>query len=323
MRINKISISLMVAILAMSSLIVFLVGCVNTEGKYVVSFIMKSSASTFWKTTVVGANIAAAEYNIDVTFNAPIDESDYELQNEMIIDAVDANVSAICLSAIDYDKTAEAVEYALNNGIKVVMLDSYVSERDKLIEIGTDNYKAGVKVGEQLLMRQGDVDVAIVNFYSMSSNAKDREQGFRDAVADHDRINIVDSISSAAESEGINSLTKELINKTTVLDAIVTFNEITTVGVGMAIRDLGKSDDIYVIGFDNNVKSIGDLEHGYIDTLIVQNPCAMGYLAIKNAYNELEHIKVKDRTIDTKTIVANRANMFDPEVQKLLFPIIK
>ncbi len=323
MRRNKVIIFVVSLILALSSIALVLVGCVSTDGKHVVSFIMKSSDSTFWKTTVVGAKIAAAEFNIDVTFDAPIDESDYKLQNEMIIQAVDDDVSAICISAIDSVKTAEAVRYALDNGVKVVMLDSYLEKADKLIKIGTDNYNAGVQVGEQLLKREGNVNVAIVNFYSMSSNAKDREQGFRDAIAGQDRIKIVDSISSAAASDGIKALTEELIVAKPELNAIVTFNEITTVGVGMAIEELAKKDDIFVIGFDNNVKSIGDLENGYIDTLIVQNPCAMGYLAIKHAYNELEKIKTKEKVIDTKTIVANRENMFDPEVQKLLFPITK
>ena len=37
------------------------------------------------------------------------------------------------------------------------------------------------------------------------------------------------------------------------------------------------------VGFDTNTVAVGMLETGEIDTLIVQNPFAIGYLGVKNA----------------------------------------
>ena len=255
-------------------------------------------------------------------FDAPDTESDYETQNQMIDDAVAANASAICLSAVDYDQNADAVERAIMAGVDVVMLDSFVDSAHDLVEIGTDNYIAGKQVGEKLLLREGPIDVAVVNFYSESGNAQDRERGFLDAISGHSRVNIVETINSPETSDGVRDLTIDIINSHAELDAIVTFNEITTVGVGEAIRETSTADDIYTIGFDNNTQSVRDLENGYIDMLIVQNPSAMGYLAVQQAFNIINNIKIKDKTIDTQTICVDRENMFQVEVQKLLFPII-
>ena len=62
------------------------------------------------------------------------------------------------------------------------------------------------------------------------------------------------------------------------INVIVTFNEWTTLGVGDAVEALGAGERTQVVAFDSNVKSIGMLEKGNVDALIVQNPYAMGYL---------------------------------------------
>lgn len=64
-------------------------------------------------------------------------------------------------------------------------------------------------------------------------------------------------------------------------------------GVGMAIKELGLKDRVCAIGFDNNTECVGMLETGELDTLIVQNPFSMGYLAVMNAANILSGKKTE------------------------------
>ena len=52
---------------------------------------------------------------------------------------------------------------------------------------------------------------------------------------------------------------------------VVTFNEWTSLGVGWAIRDLDRGDRTQVVAFDSNVVSVGMLETGEVDALIVQD----------------------------------------------------
>ena len=60
------------------------------------------------------------------------------------------------------------------------------------------------------------------------------------------------------------------------------------------------------------------LETGEVDALIVQNPFAMGYLAMENA-NLLMKGRKTEKKIDTETTVITRDNMFDEANQKILF----
>ena len=53
-----------------------------------VAIIIKGSESDFWNDVKKGALSAATEFNIDITFEGPDNEEDYETQNKMIDNAV-------------------------------------------------------------------------------------------------------------------------------------------------------------------------------------------------------------------------------------------
>ena len=103
------------------------------------------------------------------------------------------------------------------------------------------------------------------------------------------------------------------------INVVVTFNEWTSLGVGWAIRDLDRGDRTQVVAFDSNVVSVGMLETGEVDALIVQNPYAMGYLGVETAANLLAGQTGGSSVIDTATTIVTRENMYERESQKILF----
>ena len=100
---------------------------------------------------------------------------------------------------------------------------------------------------------------------------------------------------------------------------IVTYNESTTLGVGDAVEALGAGERTQVVAFDSNVKSIGMLEKGNVDALIVQNPYAMGYLGIEQINTLLNGQKPEKKETATSSILVTRENMYDDKSQKALF----
>lgn len=92
-----------------SFLLCVLFGCESGSGfapEYPrVAIIIKGSESDFWNDVKKGAYSAATEFNIDITFEGPENEEDYETQNKMIENAVYRNVGAIILSATILRKT--------------------------------------------------------------------------------------------------------------------------------------------------------------------------------------------------------------------------
>lgn len=99
-------------------------------------------------------------------------------------------------------------------------------------------------------------------------------------------------------------------------------------GVGMsreqvrAIQVLERLEDIFFVGFDSNVVTIDGLQDGCVDTLIVQNPYAMGYLGAESAYKLLTgQGGGLEAVVDTSTQIVDRKNIFTMDGQKALLPL--
>ena len=95
--------------------------------KYRVALVAKSAESAFWKSVRAGANAASTEYNLDLVFEAPLSEEDYEAQNNMIESAVEDGADALVFSAVDFEANAQAVDRAAEDGVKIVAIDSEVN----------------------------------------------------------------------------------------------------------------------------------------------------------------------------------------------------
>lgn len=315
----------LVAFAVVLSLVFCFAGCTggNLSSKSkTVSVITKGSDSDFWNDVKNGAFSAATEYNIDITFEGPDSEEDYESQNKMIENAVSKNVGAIVLSAIDYEKNAPAVQKAIDKGIKVITVDSDVDANGKELFIGTDNVSAGKKAAEQaieLCKNKKAANIGIVNYGENTENGKQRLKGFTDYIDKVKNAKIVASVNVESNAKSATSGAKQLIEENKGINVLIGFNEWSTLGVGYAIKELNLKDEVFGIGFDSNVNCVGMLETGEIDTLIVQNPFSMGYLSVSKAAELLLGNAKTDGVIETDTYVVNRKNMFSPDVQKILF----
>lgn len=305
------------------SMVLLVAGCNQSgqsTGKHKVAMIVKSTQSAFWKTVFAGAGAAATEYNLDIYYEGPRMEEDYASQNRMIETAVRNGAEAIVFSAVDFNGNAETIDYAAGKGVKIVVIDSDVNSEGVSIRIGTDNYAAGELAGEAALAcEKEDLYVGIVNYDINSANGQQREQGFRNQAGKSDRIKEIHTINVVSTTEDAKVGTKKLLKEYPNINVIITLNEWTSLGVGWAIRELDKADDIHVVAFDSNVVSVGMLETGEVDALIVQSPYAMGYLGVEAVSTLLGNQKLETDRVDTQIKLVTRENMFEAECQRMLF----
>ena len=289
--------------------------------KHYVALICKSTESSFFKAVFAGANAASTEYNLVVSYEGPANEEDEKTQNEMIRQAVENNAEVIVLSAVDYNANVAAVEEAAQKGTKIIIIDSDVNSQVVACHIGTDNYKAGEMAAEAIVSSKEEIlNIGIINFDKNSANGSQREQGFRDKLLEYESAHIVETVYVNSNIEDAKLGTKALLEAHPEINAVVTFNEWTSLGVGYAILELGLKDEVAVVAFDNHVVLVGMLESGEIDALIVQNPYAMGYLGVEYAYKYLYGLSVGKEKIDTETLLVTKKNMYDEACQRILFP---
>ena len=289
--------------------------------RYSVALITKSTDSEFFLSAFAGARAAATEYNLDLTITGPGTEEDYETQNKMIGEAVEAGADAIVFSAIDYEKNAPAIDAAAAAGVQVVSIDSGVGSDQVSTYIGTDNYAAGRMAARAALERvEGPLQVGIVNYNEGTANGQERVRGAADALAESGRARIAEEITTLVDAPRAQTDTIALLLAHPEINVLMAFNEPTSVGAAQAVRVLDRSEDLFFVGFDSNVVTIDGLQEGWVDALIVQNPYAMGYLGVESAYQLLSgQGGSPEAVVDTSTQIVDRENIFTMDGQKALF----
>ena len=284
-----------------------------------VYLITKSTESSFWNSVYAGASAASTEYNMNLIFEGPKNEEDYITQNKMIEKAISEKADVLIISAVDYEKNAEMIDKAAKQGINIIVIDSDVNSDKVECRIGTDNYQAGCKAAEAALgSKKQKLNIGIVNFDKITENGQSREKGLREAVIKDERVTIVNSVNIPSSVGKAKAETEEMLKDYPDINTIVAFNEIISLGAAQAIEELGVEDTTNVVAFDSHVSCIDFLETGVIDALIVQNPYAMGYLAVENAYKLLNGKKdIED--VNTSVTIITKENMYSEEGQRILF----
>ena len=292
-----------------------------TSTQHSVTLVAKSTQTEFWLSVFAGAEAAATEYNLSLNILGPETEEDYESQNQMVADAVEAGAEALVFSAIDYENNAQAIDEAARAGVKIVAIDSNVDSDAVSTYIGTDNYAAGQMAAQAALDRvSGQLNVGIINYDISSANGQERERGAVDTFTQSGRAEVTAVINTLAQASYAQEDTEALLREHPEINVLLAFNEPTSVGAAQAVEELGLSESVFLVGFDSNVLTIDGLQEGSVDALIVQNPYAMGYLGVESAHKLLSgQGNSVEGTMDTSTQTVDRDNLFSMDSQKALF----
>lgn len=303
-----------------------------------IHMIVKMSRGDYWNTVRLGAEAAAQEFNVNLTFKAPDSESDVNAQIAMVEEAIKEKADGIVLAASSYMGLAQVVDKAAAfYKIPVISVDAEVGSARVSTYIGSSGYEAGQKSAEQLIrLLNGSGDIGILNFTSTPDNpqpasstamdygardADEREKGFLNYAARYANIHIVEIAYTPSSITSAEELTTQMLNKHSGIKGIATLNETASQGAARAIQRWGRSG-IKMVAFDSSPSMMELLQDGTVQATVVQNPFSNGYLAIKHAVELLEGIGVPDR-VDTGTKIIDLDNMLWPENQKLLFPFVR
>ncbi len=276
-------------------------------------------STPFWGNVRDGVMSAGKDFGFGVSIRGPAVESDVQGQIGIVREAIREKPDAIILAAADYNLLVPAAKEIKSRGIPLVCVDSFINSNDDDVRVGTDSYEGGEKCAAALLrlVKPGEL-VSIMSYVRGSSTAIDRESGVRDAL--DGKVKILDTLYSNADAGVAYAQAARLIARTPGLRGIVALNDPTARGAARALDESGRAASIALIGFDNSLLVIHYLERGVIRDTVVQKPFNMGYLAVKEVKDLIEHRK-PPRFINTGSVDISRSNMFQPGNQKLLFPV--
>ena len=273
----------------------------------------------FWKALILGARMAAKEYNADIEIKAPAEENDVEGQNRLLKESIKEKPDAILFSPSSFTESDELLKEAKEKKIKISFIDSYVDEPLQDLTVATDNLEAGELLGKfAASLLEPEDQIAIVSHVKGVSTAVEREEGFRKGLGDL-ADNIVEVVYCNSRYELSRQLTIELMEKYPDLKMIAGMNEYSSVGAARAVKASGAKDRVAVVGVDSSQEAVQLMENGVFKGLVVQKAFKMGYLGVKETVRMLRG-KSYQTDVNSGCQLVTPENMYSSEIEKLLFP---
>ena len=291
-----------------------------------VAVVPKGTTHEFWKSVEAGAMMGQDESKgeIVVTYRGPEREDDREQQISLVQNLVSARYDAIVLAPLDSKALVAPVRQARQAGLQVVIMDSGLEGEvgiDFASFVATDSEAGGRLAGERMAsLLPGGGKVLLLRYLEGSASTTLREKGFVDALAKAPGVTLVDPGRHAgATRASAQEAAENLLAAHGDIAGVFCPNESSTFGMMLALRSRGMLGKVAFIGFDSSPELVDALRAGEIAALVVQDPIAMGRLAVKAAADALAGRPV-ERRIDTGVAVVTKDNLAAPDIARLVNP---
>jgi ribose transport system substrate-binding protein len=285
--------------------------------------IPKVDKLAFWSIVDKGAQQAGNDLGIRVTWRGPGSEDQHDAQINIIKYGIRQKYDAIVLAPNHTSAAAHALKKAVENGIKIVLIDSNMAHGYHGCLVESDNYKAGQTAADHLAALLGDEGRVILGRYrENNASTNDREQGFLDTIKSrYPGLEIVaDPFVGSSIGSAYHAMSP-LLEKESTIDAIFSVNGMITQGTLQALKSKGLQGKIKFIGFDLNPVIMDAIINHELDATIVQDPFQIGYMGVKIAYQLILHKKVPKKIL-TDTILLTAENYQTDKIKEFITPLL-
>ncbi len=263
-----------------------------------IALITMDSIDQHWITLNEGAQKAAKELGVEVSFMSPNTKDDAQ-QIECVNNAVAGGYQAILVAANGPDAISSALNEAVAAGVKIVYVDSPANV-DAEATFSTDNKSAGKTAGEEMLaaleaasITEGSI--GIINVNAATDSCVMREEGFREAF-EGSNFTLLETQYGEGDAAKSQSIAENYITQNVV--GIFGCNEGSTTGAGNAIKASG-SNKVVGVGFDKSDAILNLISDGHLLCTMAQNPDVMGYEGVKAAVAAINGESMSGMVTDT------------------------
>lgn len=318
--------SMLITIIGALTIIAMLAACQPAapaapaaEEKLYIPVISKGFQHQFWLAVREGAEKAAADYGVEITFEGPETEAMVDKQMDMLQAAIDKNPAAICFAAVDSKAAIPLLEQAKAKGIPVIGFDSGVDSDIPLSTAATDNVAAAALAADKMVeLIGGEGEVAVIAHDQTSRTGIDRVAGFKDRIeSTYPDVTIVDIQYGGGDHLKSTDLAKAIITANPNLKGFFGANEGSIIGVLNGAKELGR-DDLVIIGYDSGQQQLEAIKSGQQAGAITQDPIGIGYKCVEAAYKAVQGETLPE-FIDTGFFWFDKNNIDDPEIAARLY----
>jgi len=254
-----------------------------------------NGVASFWTIAAAGVKAGGEKFGVDTETLMPTEG--ITDQKRIVEDLLTRGIDGISISPIDPTNQSEILNEAAKR-TKLITNDSDAPASDRLVYIGTDNYKAGRMCGE--LVREAMPNGGTVMLFIgrlEQDNAKARRQGCIDGMLgrseDPKRFDPPSDVIEEAGFKILGTLTDNFDRTKGKANAEDTLAKYPDLGgmVGLfaynpplmleALTQAGKLGKVKVVAFDEDDATLTGIQNGTVQGTIVQNPYMYGYKSVE------------------------------------------
>jgi rhamnose transport system substrate-binding protein len=250
-------------------------------GKHKIAIIVKSTGNPFMEKMAEGFKTAVEETGNEAIIKAP-DQPTAEAQIQMIEELIAQKVDAIAISANDPDALQPALKKAMDQGIKVVSLDSAVNAESRMVHIQqADPERIGrVQVQAAYEMIGGSGQIAVLSATSQATNQNTWIEWMKKELEDPKYANV--ELVKVAYGDDLRdksvSETEGLLKTYPDLKCIIAPTTVGIAAAGKVLTDKGLKEVVYLTGLGLPSEMAEYIESGVCPWMYLWNPIDLGYL---------------------------------------------
>lgn len=213
---------------------------------------------------------------------------------EFILDGVDA----IIVSPCDSKGLNATINKAKSANIPVITLDITADGADVDAFVASDNIMGGRLAAEYMVKILGKKGKIAIIGHSVITSAIDRVKGFKEYIGKYPDIEIVAELDAGGLRDKAVVATEELLQAHLDLKGIFAINDDSALGALSAVEDAGRSDKIFIVGFDATPEAQERIKQDTaLKADIIQFPKEIGRIGIETALKVIKGQKVEKNTM--------------------------
>ncbi|WP_157007438.1 substrate-binding domain-containing protein [Agromyces laixinhei] len=275
-----------------------------------VSLIVKTTTNPFFVAMQEGAETAAEDLGVELTFAAGKEDGDEDTQIQAVENAISKGDAGILITP-NGPAVEDALVKARDAGLYVIALDTPPADPESVdITFATDNFLAGQEIGEWTAAKLGGekATIALVDLFDDKVVSVDvnRNQGFLDGMGidladpavngDEEPTGsysggdyeIVGNEASQGAEDGGRTAAETLLSKNPDINVVYTINEPAAYGAFEAFDAAGATDDLIVVSIDGGCAGIDAVKEGTISATSQQYPVKMAELGVQAIFDLIE-----------------------------------
>lgn len=275
----------------------------SSDERVGVTLIVKTAANPFFIAMREGAEAAAAEQGIDLTFEAGREDGDEATQIAAIENAIARGDTGI-LIALNGPGVNNAIQQARDAGLYVIALDTPPDPIDVTdITFATDNRLAGNLIGQwaaaQLSGERAVIALLDVFDDRIVSVDYQRNNGFLEGMGidvgnpnligdeaptgqySGGEYEIVGNQATGGAEDGGRTAMENLLSRNPDVNVVYTINEPAAFGAYQALVAAGRENDVIIVSVDGGCAGVGYVADGIISATAQQYPVLMSQLGIE------------------------------------------